>query len=582
MKRLLALLLCAVMLFSVLGAEAWAADSDTLTVYAKSGGRRNVKVGDTVTYSYALKLTGIYELDSVRLDVVFDEECLEFVSVEYPSFKTGDATETVKNGVLHMEKSAISNGGAFSQSISDILTVTFRAKRAGTTYIRTLPQRIEVEAAKDSDIYLIENYRPNAARDALFSTYDYLGDNTPSNATTKLNTSQDVVWLYVKDANGDPVEAGQRFILSGTDENGKLVSYSAETDAFGFICYPRVPFGSYSISCDSVRSDGSAWFVDNGSINVLQYPPVKRETRWTLAVEEGTFVYPHQRNNVTATADAAIAGEKYVLTVVPKSSITGSVEDYIFDVFAVEAKNKIDKDVADGVISSFEEGLLSGDSGIISEDLPAKVYVLLVGFDATGYVTGLYQWAEVAVADKMPTYYRWAGKWKITGREVPYSGVTWVQPETWTITIDEDNLEKTLTVHGINSITTAVVVQYDAAVFKFTYNEEDGSIKFLSQHGPTFPYSASYGDSNMMPQGLYTKNGTSYTRVSSVGYEIFSATMSEDFSTATVKPGIRTTGGVDYDYAAFRLYLLAGTGSTYTLSASSGVIPLPFEMTRIE
>lgn len=86
----------------------------------------------------------------------------------------------------------------------------------------------------------------------------------------------------------------------------------------------------------------------------------------------------------------------------------------------------------------------------------------------------------------------------------------------------------------------------------------------------------------MMPQGLYTKNGTSYTRVSSVGYEIFSATMSEDFSTATVKPGIRTTGGVDYDYAAFRLYLLAGTGSTYTLSASSGVIPLPFEMTRIE
>ena len=202
MKRLLALLLCAVMLFSVLGAEAWAADSDTLTVYAKSGGRRNVRVGDTVTYSYALKLTGIYDLDRVRLDVVFDEECLEFVSVEYPSFRTGDATETVKNGVLHMEKSAITNGGAFSQSISDIIKVTFRAKRAGTTYIRTLPQRIEVEGGKESDIYLIENYRPNAIRDALFSTYDYLGDNVPTNATTKLNTSQDVVWFYIKDADG--------------------------------------------------------------------------------------------------------------------------------------------------------------------------------------------------------------------------------------------------------------------------------------------------------------------------------------------------------------------------------------------
>lgn len=272
MKRLLALLLCAVMLFSVLGAEAWAADGDTLTVYAKSGGRRNVRVGDTVTYSYALKLTGIYDLDRVRLDVVFDEECLEFVSVEYPSFRTGDATETVKNGVLHMEKSAITNGGAFSQSISDILTVTFRAKRAGSTYIRTLPQRIEVESSRESDIYLIENYRPNSLRDALFSTYDYLGDNVPTNATTKLNTSQDVVWFYIKDADGNPVEAGQRFLLSGTDENGKIVSFSAETDAYGFVCYPRVAFGNYSIACDSVREDGSAWFVDDASVII---PSVK-------------------------------------------------------------------------------------------------------------------------------------------------------------------------------------------------------------------------------------------------------------------------------------------------------------------
>ena len=58
MKRLLALLLCAVMLFSVLGAEAWAADGDTLTVYTKSSGGksgyRNIAVGETFTYTYAL------------------------------------------------------------------------------------------------------------------------------------------------------------------------------------------------------------------------------------------------------------------------------------------------------------------------------------------------------------------------------------------------------------------------------------------------------------------------------------------------------------------------------------------------
>lgn len=296
MKRLLALLLCAVMLFSVLGAEAWAADGDTLTVYAKSGGRRSVAVGDTVTYSYALKLTGIYDLDRVRLDVIFDEQCLEFVSVEYPSFKTGDATETVKNGVLHMEKGVITNGGSFSQSISDILKVTFRAKRAGTTYVRTLPQRIEVEGGRESDIYLIENYRPNGVRDALFSTYDYLGDNVPTNATTKLNTSQDVVWFYIQDAEGNPADAGQRFTLSGTDMNGKIMSYSAETDADGFVCYPRVPYGYYSIVCDSVREDGSAYFVDDAAVNV---PMVKNGSLSLRQVVQARVLQPEDMIDLT-------------------------------------------------------------------------------------------------------------------------------------------------------------------------------------------------------------------------------------------------------------------------------------------
>ena len=318
-----------------------------------------------------------------------------------------------------------------------------------------------------------------------------------------------------------------------------------------------------------------------GTIDVLQYPPVVRNTDWELGVQEGSFVYPHQVNTVTVTAGPAVAAEKYVATVVSKSEVTTSVKDYIFDVFAVKAKAVIDSRVASGEISSFAEGLQAGDSQFTAEDLASTVYVLLVGYDDTGYVTGLYQWAEVAVADKMPLYYRWAGTWKITGREVPYSGVTWNQPEEWTITIDEENLEKALTVHGINNITQSTVVQYDGARFSFTYNE-DGSITLLSQKGPTFPYST-YGDSNMMPQGLYTKNGTSFTRVSSVGYTIFSATMSADYATATITPGIRTTGGVDYDYVAFRLYLLGGNGSTYTLGSSyqSGVIPLPFEMTRV-
>ena len=333
----------------------------------------------------------------------------------------------------------------------------------------------------------------------------------------------------------------------------------------------RVRVGSISFSAG----------FQSGTIDVLQYPPIVRETRWELNVEEGSFVYPHQVNNVTVKAGSEIADEKYAVAVVSKSDVVTSVEDYIFDVFAVEAKKTIDAQLAEGAIHSFEEGLQAGDYSFTVEDLPGSVYVLLVGYDETGYVTGLYQWAEVSVKDKLPIYFKWAGTWKITGREVPYSGATWTQPEEWTITIDEDAIERTLTVRGINSMTQSVVTEYDAATFKFTYNE-DGSISLLSQLGPTFPYST-YGDSNLMPQGSYSKNGgSSYSRVSSMGYVIFTATMSDDLSKASIKPGIRNSGGVDYEYEAFRLYLIAGNGSTYTLGGSSGVIPLPFEMTKIK
>ena len=257
MKRLLALLLCAVMLFSVLGAEAWAADGDTLTVYAKSGGRRIVAVGDTFTYTYALKISDVYQkTDRIWLDVVFDTECLEYVSAE--TYADPDEMESSANRTGDFRVQIAKDTTAFNGSIGDVLSITFRAKRAGTTYIRTLPQRIEVQSSRESDIYLIDQYRPHAMRDALFSTYDYLGENVPNNATTKLNTSQDVVWFYVKDADGNPIEAGQRFLLSGTDNDGKLVSLTAETDDYGFLCYPKVPYGNYSVSCASVREDGSA------------------------------------------------------------------------------------------------------------------------------------------------------------------------------------------------------------------------------------------------------------------------------------------------------------------------------------
>lgn len=63
MKRFLALLLTLVMLVSVCGLQAFAADGDTsadtgdeLVVYTRSGATRTFHVGDTFSYTYWFRL----------------------------------------------------------------------------------------------------------------------------------------------------------------------------------------------------------------------------------------------------------------------------------------------------------------------------------------------------------------------------------------------------------------------------------------------------------------------------------------------------------------------------------------------
>ena len=297
MKRLLSLILCAVMLFSVLGAEAWAADGDTLTVFTKSGGRRSVRVGDTFTYSYALRILGTYQLDRVWLDVVFDDACLEYVSAEFPNFEGATVSRVDAPGDLRVEHGYMPNGAEFSKSILTLVTVTFRAKRAGTTYISTMPERLEAEAAKESDVYLVDKYRANPTRNNFFSTYDYLGTDAPNNSTTKLNTSQDVVWFYVTDkATGESAAAGQTFSLRGTDENGKLQDFTAVSDAYGLIAFPKTPFGNYVLSCTSALEDGSAYSVIDPSVQIPMLSGGKLSLRRAVSVRA---LQPDQMRDIT-------------------------------------------------------------------------------------------------------------------------------------------------------------------------------------------------------------------------------------------------------------------------------------------
>ena len=322
-----------------------------------------------------------------------------------------------------------------------------------------------------------------------------------------------------------------------------------------------------------------------GTINVLQYPETVRVNDWSASVVDGNYTYPNQTDVIGIQSNGSVANDKYVYAVVDKSKVS-NVEDYAFSVVALEKRNEILAKVESGQYASFADGLSTGNLTETFQNLDpdSGVYVIIVGYGDNGYVTGKWAAIDLTIEDREPMYYKWTGTWNITGRTVPYTGQTFTGAETWTITKDESDVEsQTLTVRGMNSLTTASIVNNDAAALKMKYNAEDGSLEFRTQHGKTFVYSDSYGDCYMFPQGLYTKNGTSWSRVSTMDVVIFKAQLNLDNKTVTITPGIRTSDGVDYNYDAFRLYFFRiGTSGTYSLNASvsSGVIPLPFEMTR--
>ena len=259
-KRALSLLLAVLMMASLLAAGASAADQ--LTVVAKSNGRRTLAVGDTFTYSFAVKLQKPYDIDMIEMDILYDSNCLELVDHDFPNFEIKPAAST-RDGHIHFSKDTITNHADFSQSILAVITCTFKVTRGGTTYIRPVIAQLEAEAGSNNDAYLVQNYRPVTARLAFWKSYDYLDDNKPAGNAAALNANEDTIWYYVTDeVTGGPLPAGVRFALEGTDEGGTARTYKAVTDEYGMVCFQKVRQGDYFIRCDST-ADGETYLVND-------------------------------------------------------------------------------------------------------------------------------------------------------------------------------------------------------------------------------------------------------------------------------------------------------------------------------
>lgn len=274
MKRFLALLLTLVMLVSVCGLQAFAADGDTtadtgdeLVVYTRSGATRTFHVGDTFSYTYWFRLTS-GSVNKITGHVLYDSECLT-VNADGCKFPNMSSASTKNNAgdFVFSDSFTTSAGGVFATAAPQVMAnISFTVTRGGTAYLTTLLERLEIRKSNGDKSELVTDFKNKTWSPAKYSTFDYLQDEKPSTVSTPLSASSDVAWYYAVDAeSGAPVPAGVTFELSGTAGNGEHIERTAVSDAYGFVGFGTVPYGTYYIQTRTASDATVAYIISDGS-----------------------------------------------------------------------------------------------------------------------------------------------------------------------------------------------------------------------------------------------------------------------------------------------------------------------------
>ena len=249
MKRFLALLLTLVMLVSVCGLQAFAADGDMsadtgdeLVVYTRSGATRTFHVGDTFSYTYWFRLTS-GSVNEITGHVLYDSQCLTVNAdgCKFPNMTSPSTKNNAGDFEFH-DTFTTSQGGEFATtSPQTMANISFTVTRGGTAYLTTLLEELEIRKSNGDKSQLVTNFKNKSWSPAMYSTFDYLQDEKPSLASTPLSASSDVAWFYAVDAEtGAPIPAGVTFELTGTSGNGEHIKRTAVSDAYGFVGFGAV------------------------------------------------------------------------------------------------------------------------------------------------------------------------------------------------------------------------------------------------------------------------------------------------------------------------------------------------------
>ncbi len=352
-------------------------------------------------------------------------------------------------------------------------------------------------------------------------------------------------------------------------ENGKLVITVDPNDE------PRTRTGQLSYSAGSV----------SGTLDVMQYPGLRRADEWVFTEGTPKYVYPEFQFPISMTAGTE---DMYLLFMVPESAVEGDVKDYIFDVVAVEARNEILQQLEEHPETQFKDYLIKGSDPIdFSASTPGKNYLIAVGFGDNSYVSGLYQYKLITIDDIRPTYYKWTGKWRLTGKNIQGADYT----EVFEISVDEEDKnadgtlkERYLCISGLcsaNAAAAGVTLDMGVDVFYLPYDAASGIVTFQGQNcEKTFTHSSRGAGCYLQLMSMYIKAGaTSYTNVT--GGKFMTLAMNADGNTTTLVPLERTAGLL---YKAFRMRLLNAAGSAYTIGGDAATIAIDdnLTVTRVE
>ena len=294
--------------------------------------------------------------------------------------------------------------------------------------------------------------------------------------------------------------------------------------------------------------------------------PVKQVVDgWDVAHTGGTWEYPNQTDAFTVTPKAGYEDVKYVATVVRKDAVT-NVEEYVFNTFAMQAREKILAKVAAGELTSFEDGLSAGVSTVSAENVDGDACVIVVAFGDNQFYTGDYQVVEVSVPDVKPAMYRWVGKWQVSRKNSNYDDI-----DTWEISVKE--ADKTLRILGLETFTDLSKFDVEATV------DENGCLIVKTQYTGSYEDS-SYGHVDMLLSGQYddTANGKTYY-TSTQNLTIFSGTLSEDGKSAELEPGL--VNGYPFKNVQFYGRYKNSSGGTSAFSYNAGGTQLPQTITRV-